>query len=667
MRVDEDTSLFIEEQPGLRFAVLLPVLLLFLFLTFPGGYLPLRPGLDASWQYALNYLPNSGLEYGTDVTFPYGPLGFLLYPMDVGYNLAIAAGFRLVIHLLFGIAIAYAGLQGAGLFPALLFMAAYLFAVLFGLQYESQLIVAGALWAAIAVRHANVGNILLPPLAALTGISLFIKPTLALCLLTMLALAELARLLRGYTHFYSVLLRSFVPFAVVSAALWLHFFGAADPFRAWVVMTLEYMRYNAIAMALEGPQSELYAGLLCVGAFIGASMLWMGMRSEVSVAAIILFPTLFTLFKQGFERQDTHVLFFFAPYIGILGVLVLICRRFNELALACLLFLGATLLIIPIASAHNAFDHGGAIDLLSGKQGLANIQAIADLSQTRLRLAEQSQQNAASLRLPDSWTRLVQENHATIDVLPWEVTYCPANGIPWLPNPTVQSYVAYTAFLDTRLARHFSTASGPDFLLIEWHGFDERCLPYDVPATWRTLLKHYRLVDVEPERKLLFLVRRAIPVDLSPLPSTDHTLSVGEWVEAPSTEGMLLAAPHFQLTREGLFMKTALRVPPIFIEFELADGETQRRRILPESAANGIVVNRPPLDLFDAIRAFSELPPRSVTRFRITGPGTRYYAQTMPMTLTQVNVIVRSENQLARATRWFQPTTGSTFAKKQVL
>jgi hypothetical protein len=217
----------------------------------------------------------------------------------------------------------------------------------------------------------------------------------------------------------------------------------------------------------------------------------------------------------------------------------------------------------------------------------------------------------------------------------------------------VHSYVAYTAFLDTRLARHFSTASGPDFLLLIWQDVDERFLPYDVPATWRTLIKHYRLVDVEPERALLLLVRRAIPVDFSPLPSTDETLSADEWVEVPSTEGMLLAAPHFQLTREGLFMKTALRIPPIFIEFELADGETQRRRILPESAANGIVVNRPSLELSDAIRAFSELSPRSVTRFRITGPGTRYYAQTMPMTLTQVNVIVRSENQLARVEGWF--------------
>ncbi|MFO7974164.1 MAG: hypothetical protein R6V12_05975, partial [Candidatus Hydrogenedentota bacterium] len=400
MRVDEENTGAVHGHPGLRLAVLLPALLGFLLLTFPGGYLPLQPGLDASWHYALNYLPNSGLQYGSDVTFTYGPLGFLLYPMDVGYNLAIAAGFRLLVHLLFGMAIAYAGLRIGGVFPALLFMATYLFAVLFGLKYESQLIVAGGLWSAVAVRYAHAGNLLLPPLAALAAMSIFIKPTLALCLLTMLCLAELARLLRGYTHFYTALLRSFIPFAIVSAALWLYFFGRWEPFQAWTLMTLEYIRYNSIAMALEGPQSELYVALVCLTAFIGASIVGMGMRSDVSVAAIIFFPTLVTLFKHGFERQDAHVLFFFAPYIGLVGVLVLISRRFNELALACLVFLGTTLLVIPIASAHSAFYYGGAIDLLSGKQGLANVKAMADLSETRRRLAERSQEHLASLQLP---------------------------------------------------------------------------------------------------------------------------------------------------------------------------------------------------------------------------------------------------------------------------
>ncbi|HQH52352.1 MAG TPA: hypothetical protein PKY01_07995 [Candidatus Hydrogenedentes bacterium] len=635
--------------PGRRAVVLFPALLLFLLLTFPGDYLPLKAGLDSSSFYAMNYLPDSGLRYGSDVTFTYGPLGFLLYPMDIASNLAVTAGFRLLVHLLFGLGITYAGLRIAGVFPALLFMAAYLFAALFGLKYESQLVVTGALWAAIAVQNAQAGNFSLPPLAALAAACVFIEPALALSLVTMTCLAELARFLRGYTRFYAVLLRSAGPFAVLSAALWLRFFGAWEPFRAWVIMTLEYMRYNAVAMATDGPRSELIAGVFCVAAFAGASIVLMRMRSEVSVVAIILFPTLFTLFKHGFERQDEHVMFFFAPYIGLVAVLILVSRRYDEVALVCLLFLGTVLVITPIASARSAYRYSGAVDLLSGEQGLANIKAMANLSETRHRLEKAAEENLASVRLPDSWTLLIKENRGAMDVLPSEIMYCPANGIPWIPNPTVQTHLAYTALLDERLARHFSTGSAPDFLVIDWREFDQRCLPFDVPATWRTLLKYYRLVDVETDRKLLLLARRGVPVMLSPLPSKELTVTFEQWVEVPATEGILVAAPQFQLTWKGHMMKTALRVPPIFIEFEFAGGETQRRRILPETAAHGIVVNSPPLEQFDAVRAFSGLPSRSVVRFRITGPGTRYYAQNIPLTLTQMNVVARSEDALALA------------------
>lgn len=649
MSVVEAAPETMESKQGLRLLIVLPALLVFLFLTFPGGYLPLRSGLDPSWHYALNFLPNSGLQYGTDVTFTYGPLGFLLYPMDIGANLVTAAGFRLLVHLLFGLAIAYAALRISGILPVLLFMGAYLYSVLLGLHYESHLVIVGAVWAATAVCHGRAGLLTLPCLSVLAGICLFIKPTLAVSLISMLGLAELARLMSGHTRFYTIFPRSLLPLMLVSAVLWLYFFGAWTPFQAWLLMTLEYMRYNAVAMALEGPRSELIAGAVCVLAFICASVVLMGMRSDVSVAAIILFPTLFALFKHGFERQDGHVLFFFAPYVGLVGTLILVSRRFNDLAFACLLFFCAVLLATPVVSARNALYYAGAIDLLSGKQGFANVKAMANLTETRRILAGKSAENASGLRLPGPWLELIEENSGTMDVLPWEIAYCPANGIPWRPNPSVQTYAAYTAYLDKRLAQHFGGETAPLFLLLKWEGFDERCLPFDVPRTWHGLLRNYRLVDVETDTKLLLLVRRAIPLSMKPLPSNEQTIRFDQWIDLSTHEDVLLAAFQLKLTPEGQAMKTLLRIPPLFIEFELAGGATERRRIVPENAANGLVVNYPPLELFDAVRAFSELPPRSAARFRITGPGARYYDQEIPMTLTRVQTVARSRSQLARA------------------
>ena len=641
-----------EKRRRWRLLLLLPAVALFLCVTFPGGYQPLQSGLDASWRYAVNFLPNCSLDYGTDISFPCGPLCFLLYPMDIGGNVEMAARFRLIMHLLFGLSILYMGWRVTGLLPALLFMAAYVCVTLFGLPYESHVMIMGALWAAMAARHRRAGRHALLFLSALAALCLFIKPTLSACLMSMLGLAVLARIMQGPTRVYTVLglsLLWILPFVVVCSMCWRFFFGAWQPFEAWLLTTLEYVRYHAIAMSLEGPRSELIAGVLCVAAFITASMILMAMRSDVSVTAIVLFPSLFTLFKRGFERQDGHVVFFFTACAALAAVLILMSKHPRELALTCVLFLGAALVAIPVFRARNAFDYASALDLLSGKQGLANLRAATRLPETRRTLAEQSKENAAELMLPSTWLQLIRETGGMMDVLPGEIAYCPANGIPWRPSPSVQACLAHTAHLDIRMARHFASAAAPPFLLLRWESLDERSLPFDVPRTWLVLVRNYRLVAGEPGRGLLLLLRREVPLSVKHLPSQERTLTFGEWVDVPSTEGMLLAAMQFRLTPEGHAMKTMLRIPPLFIEFEYADGEIKRQRILPESTANGIIVNRPPLSQFDAAHALTGALPRSAVRFRITGPGTRYFEQPVPMTLTPEKVSIRSHRQLAKA------------------
>src|SRR5579862_4921286 len=74
------------------------VLLYAMVCTFPGGYHPLQFGLDGSWMYGLNYLAGSKYVYGRDVTFTYGPLGFLLNPLEVGSCLVAGTVFWALLH-----------------------------------------------------------------------------------------------------------------------------------------------------------------------------------------------------------------------------------------------------------------------------------------------------------------------------------------------------------------------------------------------------------------------------------------------------------------------------------------------------------------------------------------------------------------------------------------
>ena len=72
------------------------VLLAYLALAlFPGHYVPLGPGTDRSWMYALNRLVGSEFVHGRDVVFTYGPLGYLLWPSVMGSNLLYATVLRI--------------------------------------------------------------------------------------------------------------------------------------------------------------------------------------------------------------------------------------------------------------------------------------------------------------------------------------------------------------------------------------------------------------------------------------------------------------------------------------------------------------------------------------------------------------------------------------------
>ena len=53
----------------------LAILLALLLFQFP---LPAKPGVDPSWGMVLVYAHRHGLQFGRDITFTYGPYGFLI-------------------------------------------------------------------------------------------------------------------------------------------------------------------------------------------------------------------------------------------------------------------------------------------------------------------------------------------------------------------------------------------------------------------------------------------------------------------------------------------------------------------------------------------------------------------------------------------------------------
>lgn len=66
--------------PGWPQPVFFYCILAYAALLLLPAYAPVLPGLDQSWQFALNHFVHTQFKFGPDLIFTYGPLGFVEVP-----------------------------------------------------------------------------------------------------------------------------------------------------------------------------------------------------------------------------------------------------------------------------------------------------------------------------------------------------------------------------------------------------------------------------------------------------------------------------------------------------------------------------------------------------------------------------------------------------------
>src|SRR5262245_39180779 len=75
-------------------ALLTALVLAVAVLTFPQG-IPIAKDVDSSWRLVLAYAYEHGLQFGTEISFTFGPLGFLTIPCFSG----TAVGLRMAVDV----------------------------------------------------------------------------------------------------------------------------------------------------------------------------------------------------------------------------------------------------------------------------------------------------------------------------------------------------------------------------------------------------------------------------------------------------------------------------------------------------------------------------------------------------------------------------------------
>ena len=217
------------------------------------------------------------------------------------------------------------------------------------------------------------------------------------------------------------------------------------------------------------------------------------------------------------------------------------------------------------------------------------------------------------------------ELSGTTDLYPNEAAVILAYGLPYSPRPVIQSFSAYTGHLAEINAARLAGENAPETILFDVRAIDGRLPSSEDGLSWPALLTRYDVADITG--KYLVLKRSATARDYSLTPAEPQTATLGEWVDLPTEQA---AATWMQIdARPGLVGRlttTLFKLPPLFLDVELADGTVERRRVLADVLNSGQLLSPLVLDRSDFVYLAAQGWPETlkgarVRRMRLVAEG----------------------------------------------
>ena len=449
-----------------RWAVSTPVLALGVWIV-AAPLVPLGPsgGTDGSWITALHLARHDGLDFGSQIAYTYGPLGFLTVPR-VYYQGQAVAGWLYVVIAYYALAVTVLAAARRTM-PVLVAVVVTVAALeCFRIvspdeQTQFAVVAMTALWALALLRADDLHARRWWPVAAAAGggfaaLESMVKLNSGVTIALVLAIAFVAA--AGPERRRTALAFG-AGFAVTFLVTWLaagQSLGAIDDYLQTskeIISGFADFQYDEKTYRFwEYPAAAIIAVGLAVLAWRGTGTWSLGARTgALAVTALVLFSA----FKQGFVRHDAHSLFFFATTLVLATGLA---SRANP-PLATWLAVGGSFVAFVAAAQPKLYEFHqprhtwsftrDAVDVLRHPEAVQEA-ALADVRSRQ--------------RIPDEALRAIGER--PVHVFPTESSVAWTQPqLNWRPLPIFQGFQAYTRELDERNAAMLRSGRAPERLL----------------------------------------------------------------------------------------------------------------------------------------------------------------------------------------------------------
>jgi hypothetical protein len=570
--------------PAVIFIALTSILL---FLPFHS--LTPRPGLDASFVFAINEAVAQRMAFGKDIIFTAGPLASIwnksYHPATIlmafigGGFIGIGHAFLMYVistnshrswvwvYVVFLIFLLESRDALFLVYPMLLSLVIYRVSLPAPDGDRIQLSKGGAIWFVAAVSSLG-----LLPLIKLS----FLPLTMVVCVLGSILLWKSGSRLIAASAILSpaISMVFFWTIAGQDASTLLDYYSSSVPIASGFTQAMSVGTYFLT------PVLFVVTALLVLAYFFRT-------RTSVNIHeyAFLLFMALFLFmsFKAGFVRHDVHALT--ASSSLVMAAIVLGGLRTIEHKLLSMVFL---ISVVTWICVHKDFKSSKFEYYRSlGSQLSAELKAWSAGETRRTSLEDRYGSALADIRR----TIPIPKLEGTVDIYPVELAALIASGNKWSPRPVFQSYSAYTPDLAMVNARHLSGPRAPDNILFNVETIDNRYPSMDDGSSWPMLLAQYEFIRVVADKYLLLRKRAQRSPKPTMTPVFSKQVHLGQWVDTHSRGDIIYAEIEITPSLLGrvanfLYKSTALK-----IAVDLSNGTKREHRFIPGEAASGFILS----------------------------------------------------------------------------
>jgi hypothetical protein len=605
-------------------------------------YFPLS-GIDPSCVIGINLAYLNHLQYGTDIVYTYGVLGFLAWQLVLNYNLwRTSLLFSALTYILFSVSVFFLLKKfSAEWFHYIIFLP-LLYVILTLKMPNLWLLLSLSILLYLILDRKEPNETILAGLGGigfLLALDSHIKFDVFLnSLILIITFCAISLFLKQNSRRSLMLLASyFTSFFLIWAAAGQNF--ANIP--AYLIGGFEIIRGYNEAMTVQGPLWQVFAGIFAILLFC-VLLVYFAIRKERDVLIFFCLNIfiLFSAFKTGFGRHDGHVVQFFCVYLLFLGIFMvlltkeLVHKDFRKLIIPCLLigllttgfFSYCVYLDNPKIFQQNAVfmspSYEYSFKLITNEQ----------LFQHRVDIQRENLTEVYNLHT----TFLQNIDRQTVDIFPSDIALCWGYGLNWSPRPVFQSQQAYTQYLDDINSRHFTGTGSPEKILFAYKTIDGRYAPFDEPKTFRTILEHYSYSDQSGQ--FILLNRSVEEIGPREIMTGSASGKMGYPVGIPTSDNLVFGEVNIRYSNFGNLMKIVYKPAPLFIRFQLNNiSTTQRYRFVPDTAENGLLLSAYIENGTTLAEIFKGRINHDITGFIIETDHPEQYMNEFPVTFYSLN------------------------------